>query len=180
VPAVVSVDSEVTNLMVAPGRTVPAHWTSRSDSPSGTPRRRAGVYCPREEGTCCNKRIKQNPGTSNGLVRPFRSWTNPVILPQLSTAVAAVGGSAPSMPRMRLGTPVSLSRATKGARLSFAKRKRQRKARLYDCWFHKSEKRLTLAGSYPANNAASRFMPNPPMSSTPFPLHSCLSTRTDV
>jgi uncharacterized protein YecE (DUF72 family) len=31
-----------------------------------------------------------------------------------------------------------------------------------------------------AYNAASRIMPNPPMSSTPFPLHSCLSTRTDA
>jgi hypothetical protein len=28
--------------------------------------------------------------------------------------------------------------------------------------------------------AASRIMPNPLMSSTPFPLHSCLSTRTDA
>jgi uncharacterized protein YecE (DUF72 family) len=31
-----------------------------------------------------------------------------------------------------------------------------------------------------AYNAASRIMPNPVMSSTPFPLHSCLSTHTDA
>src|SRR5712672_1405384 len=31
-----------------------------------------------------------------------------------------------------------------------------------------------------AYNAASRIMPNPRMSSTPFPLHSCLSTHTDA
>ena len=43
---------------------------------------------------------------------------SPAILPQLSIAVSAGGGSAPSMPTMRLGTRASSSRATKVARLS--------------------------------------------------------------
>ena len=42
---------------------------------------------------------------------------SPAIPPQLSTAVSVGGGSAPSMPRMRAGTPASSSRATKAAKL---------------------------------------------------------------
>src|SRR5580692_12436726 len=44
---------------------------------------------------------------------------SPAILPQHSTAVSAGGGSAPSMPRMRPGTPAPSNRVTKGAKVRF-------------------------------------------------------------
>src|SRR5579864_9848285 len=43
---------------------------------------------------------------------------SPAILPQLSTAVSAGDGFAPSMPTMRPGTPVRWIRATKEAKVS--------------------------------------------------------------
>ena len=61
---------------------------------------------------------QQKPATSSGLVRPFRTWMSRATVPQLSTVVSVGGGSAPSMPRMRPGTPASSSRATKGERRS--------------------------------------------------------------
>jgi hypothetical protein len=86
---------------------------------AGTPWQLLGVYCPHEQGICCNNRITLAPGTSNGPVRPFRPWLSPAIPPQRPTAASAGGGSALSMPRMRLGTSASSSRARKGAKVSF-------------------------------------------------------------
>ena len=77
-----------------------------------------GIYCPHEEGTCCNKRIKQKPGTSSCLVRLFRPWMSPATPPQPSIALTAGGGSARLMPRMMPGTLAFSSRPTKGARPS--------------------------------------------------------------
>ena len=86
---------------------------------TGPPSRFTGVYCPQEEATCCNKRVKQKPGTSSGRVRPFPQWMNPVTPPHLSNAESAGGGSAQLMPRMKTGTPAFLRRATKAARVSW-------------------------------------------------------------
>jgi hypothetical protein len=90
----------------------------RAISP-GAPTRSSGVYCPNEEGTCCNKWIKQKPGTSSGLVRLFRPWMNPATPQQVSIAASAGGGSAQLMPRMKTGTLAILSRVTKAARVSY-------------------------------------------------------------
>ena len=81
------------------------------------PRRLLGVYCAHEEGRCCNNRTTPMPETSIGPVKPFRPWLSTASLPQRPTAASAGGGSAPSMPTMRLGTSALSSRATKVARL---------------------------------------------------------------
>lgn len=90
---------------------------SYGNFPTGTPARLLGVYCPHEEGICCNNRTRLIPGASSGPVRRFRLWLNLAILRQRPTAASAGGGSAPSMPRMRPGTSASSSRARKEVRL---------------------------------------------------------------
>lgn len=90
---------------------------------AGPPSRFPGVYCPQEEGTCCNQQVKQKPGTSSGLARLFPQWMNPAIPLQLFIAAFADDGSAQRMPRMKTGTLAFLCPATKAARLSYLPRR---------------------------------------------------------
>ena len=76
-----------------------------------------GIYFPQEEGTCCIKRVKQKPGTSSGLVKPFHPWMNPATPRQLSIVASAGDGSAQRTPRMKTGTLAPSSRAKKAARV---------------------------------------------------------------
>jgi hypothetical protein len=77
----------------------------------GIPPRERGVYCANEEGPCCNKSIRQKPGTSSGLVRRSRRWMSPATLRPPTTAESAGGGFAPSTPKMRPGIIARWSRA---------------------------------------------------------------------
>jgi hypothetical protein len=103
-----------TGMSVPQGRGTPEHSPLKAST--GIPPRETSVYCPDEEGPCCNKRIRQKPATSNGLAKQSPPCMSLATLPLPITVVSAGGGSAPSTPRMRPGIPAPWSPVKRAAR----------------------------------------------------------------
>ena len=69
-----------------------------------------------EEGLCCNNKIRQNPGISNGLARPCLPRTTLATDWRATSAVFAGSGTARSTPKMTCTTIACWNQATRVGR----------------------------------------------------------------